>query len=276
MSTVKKTPPKKQTLSPLVWGGALFSVLVIASLFVWKFAFKPKQEGRVSSKVSPLLTEPARLPAVVLKPTPQAKVAAQRLLKKSLGRGELETKSLAYLNELMKDPNIATFFNYSLDFFKYRAEAYPVARMLALTLVFNDTPEHRFLMSWTKKEIAKYSNEIVTTLNSKKDQIFISPYFHNRMLNLVNMVNVPALKKIEFFANTLAQPLYFNEEGELSEHSQVIEVALILAKQNTKNASEAAPMVARAIASNSEPQQIQALKTRVLNYYPELSYLFVE
>ena len=251
----------------------VLAVIVSCLLLGWNY-FNKKSKKTLPVVLVHAPTEPTRLASIILKPTLRSQQVAKKLLKTSLGPSAIEKSSLEYLNKIMLDNNVDTFFRYSLDFFKYKKEAYPVARLVALTLVFNESPEHMYLMNRTLNEIKGYSKEIAGTLQQKKNEIFANPYFHNRMLNLVNKLEIPAEKKLEFYSDTLARPLLFSENGNLSERSQILEVALILSKQTVKSSSEVAPIIARSIASNSDPAQKQALQTRVLNYYPELNYLF--
>ena len=248
--------------------------LVIRGIFKGSFHFSngyfsgnKKVESQVYSSRSPNLRKE-------LISTENTRNFGNQLLKSPMGNSSIDKKSMEYLNVLMTDSTVHQFFNYTLEFFKNKDGAYPAARFVSLMLVFDNSPEKIHLMGWTKSEIDKNSESIMSTLEEKKNEIFVNPYFHNRMLNLANLVNVSPERKIKFFADTIAMPLTIDSKGKLTDESEVMEVALILSKQNASDPSMLAPIIARSLASNSEPAQKLALQNRVLNYYPQLDYLF--
>jgi hypothetical protein len=254
----------------LVSATAVFFLLSATSYLF----FKNKKTSQSSSDFVAKNFQAPPPPERVLEASPITVNLAKKLLDTPIGNKSEDADAMQYMNKLMVDKNISTFFNYTLEFFGRTKESYPAARFVALTLVLDASPEQYYLMSWTKTEMKKYSKELMQTLISKKDEIAINPYFHNRMLNLAHTLDVPLEQKMEIFSDTLARPLYVSTDGNLAQQSQIVEVALILMKQATHNPSEAAPSIARSIASNPEPEQKKALHARVMNYYPQLDYLF--
>jgi hypothetical protein len=202
------------------------------------------------------------------------KFAAQ-LLKKPIGKKKSDAADLKYLNTLMKDPLIQHFFNYTVDFFDRGPAAYSAARFVTLTMrMDSSTPEHIQAMIWTQAEIKKNSKEIYQKLVEKKDKIDDNLYFYNRALNLVHQINVTPEEKARVFSQTIIRPLEIDDSGKLSDQSDVTEVALILMRQSISDPAAVAPIIYRALGANKTAEQKNALKLRVLNHYPALSYMF--
>lgn len=205
---------------------------------------------------------------------PQTPQIAKRFIDAADAQGKVSKNSADLLKSLMWDNTFNTFFNYTLDFFGRKEDGFAAARFVALTLVFMDTPESRELMNWTKKDIEKNSQTLFKKLQDKKSEIDVNPYFHNRMLNLVHSLAVPREEKIQFLSESVSTPIQFVENGQLSDGSRSLEIALVLLKANTSTSEEAAPAVIHSLAKNNSPQQREALRERVLAFYPELARLF--
>lgn len=248
--------------------------IISAGLLVFYWNKKQHSPGAVSVSDSRVATVKNNYKQLSLNYSKEAEVSAKRLLSLPLSSSSDDKSVSEYMNKLMKDPKIAVFFNYTLDFFKQKPEAFSAARFVAFTMPFDDGPDKFNLMTWTRKDLVKFSNDLMNDIEDSKDQVTVNPYFHNRILNLVHALDVPLERKLNFYANTIAQPIDVNAIGVLSDTSQVIEVALFLAKQSSNDPGKIAPSIARALALNQEPDQRMALQIRVLNYYPNLNYLF--
>lgn len=237
-------------------------------------AFQYYKSGEVKREVQKRINSP-QSPFKALKYSQETKLYAKKILQAPQTKSKNEKEELQYLNEMMKDPIIEHFFNYTLEFFDKRPEAYPAARFVSLALRFDSsTPEHISLMTRTIAEVKANSKPIYDTILKKQNEIYANPYFHNKMLNLVNQVQVTPEQKIKIYAGTIEKPIEFQSNGWLTESSDVLEVALILSRQSSEDPTIMVPIIQRSLANNPSEKQKIAIRSRVLNQYPNLSYLF--
>ena len=184
-------------------------------------------------------------------------------------------QAMEFFRGMMADKAFSLFFNYTLNFFEDSPAAYPAARFVALTLLFDSSEESFYLRSWTQKEIINHSEEIMQVLEKKVDEIDVNPYFHSRMLNLAYQLNIAPERKLKFFTPTLSKPLQLDENGDLLDYSLSFETALILSKQSEIKSAVMGSIISQSIVANSrDPIKLQAFKIRVLTYFPDLTYLF--
>lgn len=182
--------------------------------------------------------------------------------------------AMKFLNTWMNDPVFKTFFYYTHDFFGNKPEAFPAARFVSLTLLFDESPENFYLMKWTQRDLKQYSNEILSTLEAKRGEIDANPYFHNRMLNLVNQLDVAPERRLAFWGDTIQRPIVLLKSGELDDSSHSFEIALLLAQQDDPSGNSIAPYVQKLLDSNPGPAELAAIRERVETFYPRLTWLF--
>jgi hypothetical protein len=248
------------------------ALLMLSFLFVAIY-FGTRQEKEVTPSNKQITGGVARIKRITISPNTESR--AQQLLASAPEKSVRSEEAMTYLRDLMTDPAFSTFFNFTLDFFGDSPAAYPAARFVGLTLLFDSSPENFYLRTWTQKEIEESSEEIMKTIEAKADQIDVNPYFHSRMLNLVHQLDIPADRKLNFYSKTLEKPLEINDQGELHDYSLAFETALILSKQSKISSGDFGAVISRAIIANAnDPQKMESLKVRVVTYYPELRYLF--
>ena len=252
----------------------LSAILGLTCMLLLAFFLGKKEniKSLVSDDSNP--TGASRIKRIIVSPSTEEK--AKALLANAPEKTKLAEDSMVYLRDLMTDPAFATFFNHTLDFFGDSPAAYPAARFVGLSLLFNGSQEHFYLRSWTQKEIQSHSEEIMKVLEAKSDEIDLNPYFHSSMLNLVHQLEVSPERKLSFYSKTIEKPLVLTDGGGLHDYSLAFETALILSKNTKVDSSTVAPVVSRAIAANGDdPKKMESLKVRVETYFPELRYLFV-
>lgn len=249
-----------------ILSGAIVITLGVGTYFFYK---KQKQNEIVhepKEKLSPFKS---------LKYAPKTQRTAKYFLQQPKGKTKADLADQEYFKKLLNDPLIDHFFHYTLSFFDNKPEGYAAARFVALSMKFDSqTPEHIRMMEWTRSEIQKNSKHLYATILNKRSEIFKNTYFHNRILNLVHQLEVNPSQKLEIYSDTIVRPLEVDADQKLSSQSNVIEVALILARQSIHDPGVIAPVVSKAIEVNSDAYQKEALKARVLNQYPMLNYLF--
>jgi len=217
-----------------------------------------------------------RVATPILKQISQATRERSKALRTVVPNSSAEAKrAMAFLNHWMEDEVFRAFFDYTLGFFGNTPGAYAAARFVSLTLIFDESSENFYLMGWTQKELKQNSENLMRVIELKKDSINENPYFHSRMLNLVNQLELPAPRKIAFYGETINAPLKLEANGEVSEGSLAIETALFLAAAAAKSETDVAPVISRAIASGKySTKEMAAFKERVVGVFPGLGYLF--
>ncbi len=183
-------------------------------------------------------------------------------------------EAMKFFRSYMDDPAFSTFFAHALDFFGEQKAAYPAARFVALSLLFDESPENFYMQKWTRKELQDNSEAIMSTLESKEKLIDDNPFFHSRMLNLVHQLEITPERKLSFYSATLERPLELNSKGELEDNSLAFETALYLAQQASAPPDDMASIIKRVLSKNTREDQTTAVRERVLTYYPALAYLF--
>lgn len=251
----------------------ILSTLFFLTILVAIYIFKAKENFH-------LVSENKHGPSLKLHSVDDLKVSShyiqlsKTLTRKAPEKTKISNEAMTFLRDLQKDKSFSLFFNYTLKFFDGSKAAYPAARFVGLSMLFDSSAENFYLRSWTQKEIVENSEEIMKVLENKVDEIDINPYFHSRMLNLAFQLNVSKERKLSFFSKTLDRPLQVLENGELSDYSLNFETALILSKQSNAEDTEIGIPIIQAISANKTDLQKKALKDRVLTYYPDLSYMF--
>lgn len=184
-------------------------------------------------------------------------------------------EAMRFFRNWLYDPAFSEFFAYTLDFFKGQKGAYAAARFVGLTMLFDESAENFYLMKWTKKELLDNSDSLMTFLESKKGEINVNPYFHSRMLNLAHQLDVAPERKVGFYIESMREPILLRENGDLQDSSLALEIALSLARQAENSQQQLAISLPEIIEnSKDDPKVFNAMATRVLTYFPELSYLF--
>lgn len=179
----------------------------------------------------------------------------------------------AFNNYLEHNVGAQIRFYQTLEFFGNQPGAYPAARYLAVSGLYVTNPEMIYLMQWTQKDLNKNSAGLMATLEEKHDQIYSDPFIHESFLNLAYHLDVPASRKLEFYAESMKQPLEFKTDGSLADKSIGFETALILSKQVNSDGASVASYIKPLLAS-ADKQTADAIKVRVLTYYPDLKDLF--
>lgn len=193
-------------------------------------------------------------------------------------KGDLQKSKLVRdtVEKLLKD-NIH-FRNYTLaaySVFSGVPGAFEASLYFGLGINPGESEIYSKLMILSLDGIAKNSAALYDRL-MEKHQIFVpDTFFHETALNLSNSLNVSAEKKLRFLSKTLSRSVELDSKGNLDDLSLPFETALILMKQIEPNASSVKRFVSRAIAANEDSKaKLQALKERVLTYYPDLASLF--
>jgi hypothetical protein len=176
----------------------------------------------------------------------------------------------------MQDSVFRTFFYYTHEFFDNKPEAFPAARFVSLTLLFDESTENFYLMQWTQEDLKRYSNEIMSTLETKRREIDANPYFHNRMLNLVNQLEIPPERRLAFWGDTIQQPIVLLKNGELDDSSHNFETALLLAQQDDESGNSIAPYLQKLLDATPGSAEFSAIKERVETFFPQLGWMFAE
>ena len=182
--------------------------------------------------------------------------------------------AMKFFNGWMNDAVFRTFFYYTYEFFDYKPEAFPAARFVSLTLLFDESADNFYLMKWTQADLKRYSDQIMTTLESKCSSIDANPYFHNRMLNLVNQLDIPRDRRIAFLGDTIQRPIVLLKNGELDDSSHNFETALVLAQQEDETGNTIVPYIQRLIESTPGTAELAEIKVRVETFFPQLRWMF--
>jgi hypothetical protein len=184
--------------------------------------------------------------------------------------------AMKFFNQWMSDAVFRTFFYYTYEFFDYKPEAFSAARFVSLTLLFDESSDNFYLMKWTQADLKRYSDQIMTTLESKRGSIDANPYFHSRMLNLVNQLDIPRERRIAFLGDTIQRPIVLLKNGELDDSSHNFETALILAQQEDETGNTIVPYIQKLIESTRGAAELSEIKVRVETFFPRLGWMFAE
>jgi hypothetical protein len=200
---------------------------------------------------------------------------AERLLQREDVSSEDARRRKANLLERLENPETRLFFDHTIDFLGGGPGSIQAAKFVALTISFDQSSALTELMADNLSQVKENSDAIMSSLEAGGQDLGINAYFHNRILNLVHQLDVDDGRKAAFYGRTLATELHLDSQGSLDDSSLAFEVALILAKQDEISSPQIESYIADAIESNSASRDaIDALKARVLTYYPDLEFLF--
>lgn len=183
--------------------------------------------------------------------------------------------ALKFFNGWMTDAVFRTFFYYTHEFFDHKPEAFPAARFVSLALLFDESADNFYLMKWTQAELQKYSSEIMDTLERKVDLLDANPYFHNRMLNLVNQLDIPSSRRVAFWGDTIQRPIVLLKDGEPDDSSHNFEIALLLVRQEDETGNAIAPYVKKLLDTKPGPAELAVIRERVEGLFPHLGWMFL-
>lgn len=211
-------------------------------------------------------------------PEPEAEVAhtlGDQALRNLPDSTPEEQRLKGALAKRLQNPEARAYFDHTLATLGSGPGTVNAAQFVALTLSFEQSEELTQLMAANAQSLKEHSAELMATLEQHANAIDSNPYFHNRMLNLVHQLEVPVERKAAFYGQTITAPLVVKQDGQLEDQSLALDIALILARQDDAEASHVSPFVGAAIVANEgSPVAVEALRTRVMTYYPELAYLF--
>jgi len=263
-SDIRPTPRRNKKRGALL---ALCGATI--ALGLWALFGRGPQLPETSEGDSPMSRPP-----ISYKPT-TAKLTEGELLIPPENTEESRS-AMKFLNAWMQDSVFRTFFYYTHEFFDNKPEAFPAARFVSLTLLFDESTENFYLMQWTQEDLKRYSNEIMSTLETKRREIDANPYFHNRMLNLVNQLEIPPERRLAFWGDTIQQPIVLLKNGELDDSSHNFETALLLAQQDDESGNSIAPYLQKLLDATPGSAEFSAIKERVETFFPHLGWMFAE
>jgi len=175
-----------------------------------------------------------------------------------------------YFKQLIQNNRASRdLFSKYMDYFGGGDKAFPAAQFMALSPIWENSPDFNRLMTENLKTISLQSEYYIKKIESNPNGYNQDPFTHQSMLNLVHQLSVSPEKKISIYARSMSQPLEFDHKGNLKENSLAFETALILMKQEKLNEEVVIKALRPIVVGLKNPQEKAAVKSRISTYFPD-------